>query len=86
MNADDVQQLYNLAGPLGPLGEVAVPAELLDQHRAINEALQSRDPAGARAAIISHLNFVETALAAQRRADRNEIVAQLRFEHEKQRQ
>ena len=59
---------------------------LLDQHRAINEALQSRDPADARAAIISHLNFVETALAAQRRADRNEIVAQLRFEHEKQRQ
>jgi GntR family transcriptional repressor for pyruvate dehydrogenase complex len=58
---------------------------LLDQHRAINNALQSREPAAARAAVVSHLNFVEAALAAQRKADLNESVARLRFEHEQQR-
>jgi GntR family transcriptional repressor for pyruvate dehydrogenase complex len=55
---------------------------LLDQHRAINEALQARDPAAARAAVEAHLSFVETALAEQRRAEHNEEVAQLRYEHE----
>ena len=35
---------------------------LLDQHRAINDALQARDPEGARAAVHRHLDFVERAL------------------------
>jgi GntR family transcriptional repressor for pyruvate dehydrogenase complex len=58
---------------------------LLDQHRAINTALQARDPAGARAAIESHLNFVETALSDQQKADSNEAFAQRRLEHEAKR-
>lgn len=55
---------------------------LLDQHRAINAALQARDADGARAAVAVHLNFVEQALIEERRADRNEAIARKRFEHE----
>lgn len=58
---------------------------LLDQHRAINSALQGRDPQAARAAIDAHLTFVETALADQQKADRNESIARQRFEHEQTR-
>ncbi|PUB10867.1 FadR/GntR family transcriptional regulator [Yoonia sediminilitoris] len=55
---------------------------LLAQHRAINSALQARDPAQARAAVEAHLSFVETALMDSRKADQNELIAQKRFEHE----
>jgi GntR family transcriptional regulator, transcriptional repressor for pyruvate dehydrogenase complex len=55
---------------------------LLDQHRAINSALQARDPAAARAAVEAHLDFVERALADQARTQRNEAVARQRLEHE----
>ncbi len=58
---------------------------LLDQHRAINTALQARDAAGARAAIETHLGFVEDALFDQEKADRNEAIAKKRFEHEQTR-
>ena len=58
---------------------------LLDQHRAINSALQARDPEASRAAVESHLSFVETALKDQQRADHNEAIALQRFEHEKKR-
>jgi GntR family transcriptional repressor for pyruvate dehydrogenase complex len=55
---------------------------LLNQHRAINEALQNRNPEAARAAIEGHLTFVETALSDHQKAERNEVFAQKRFEHE----
>lgn len=55
---------------------------LLDQHRAINAALQARDAVAARAAVEAHLGFVETALSEQLRAERNEAVARQRLEHE----
>jgi GntR family transcriptional repressor for pyruvate dehydrogenase complex len=55
---------------------------LLDQHRAINDALQARDPSAARAAIEAHLGFVETALADQKKAARNEVIARQRLAHE----
>ncbi|MEJ6403749.1 FadR/GntR family transcriptional regulator [Yoonia sp. 2307UL14-13] len=58
---------------------------LLDQHRAINKALQARDPAGARTAVEAHLSFVESALSDQQKADRNEVFAQKRYEHEARR-
>jgi GntR family transcriptional repressor for pyruvate dehydrogenase complex len=58
---------------------------LLDQHRAINDAVQARDPAAARAAIESHLSYVEQALKDQQKADRNEAIARQRFEHEQSR-
>jgi GntR family transcriptional repressor for pyruvate dehydrogenase complex len=55
---------------------------LLDQHRAINTALQARDPAGARAAINAHLDFVQESLGDQLKADRHEAIARQRYEHE----
>ena len=58
---------------------------LLDQHRAINAALQSRDPVAARAAIEAHLDYVRASLTDQVKADRNEKVAQQRLAHEKER-
>ncbi len=58
---------------------------LLDQHRAINDALQRREAELARAAVVAHLDFVERALIAQRKAERNEEIARLRFAHEQER-
>lgn len=55
---------------------------LLDQHRAINDGLQARDPAAARAAVETHLDYVAQALADQRRADRHEAIARKRLEQE----
>ncbi|MCV6584759.1 MAG: FCD domain-containing protein [Marinibacterium sp.] len=55
---------------------------LLDQHRAINAAIQARDPDAARAAVVAHLDYVYQSLADQRVSDRNEAVAKLRLEHE----
>jgi GntR family transcriptional repressor for pyruvate dehydrogenase complex len=54
---------------------------LLNQHRAINDALQARDPAAARTAVETHLDYVEGSLFEQRKAERNEEIAQKRFEH-----
>jgi GntR family transcriptional repressor for pyruvate dehydrogenase complex len=55
---------------------------LLDQHRAINVALQARDAVAARAAVEAHLGFVEDALFDQDKAERNEAIAKKRYEHE----
>lgn len=55
---------------------------LLDQHRAINIALQARDPDAARAAIEAHLTFVHARLTDQKEADRHEDVARLRLQQE----
>ncbi len=56
--------------------------DLLNQHRDINDALQARDPARARAAIEAHLDFVAQGYADMRRAERNEEIAQQRLIHE----
>lgn len=58
---------------------------LLDQHRAINKAIQARDPAAARVAVSAHMDYVELALQEQARSERNEAVARQRIEHEKSR-
>ncbi|MGV8953031.1 MAG: FadR/GntR family transcriptional regulator [Cypionkella sp.] len=55
---------------------------LLDQHRAINQAILSRNPQAARAAVEAHMNFVELSMSDQIKANRNEEVAKLRLEHE----
>ncbi|ASM73495.1 MULTISPECIES: FadR/GntR family transcriptional regulator [Roseobacteraceae] len=55
---------------------------LLDQHRAINDALQARDPDTARACVETHLDYVERALRDQQKAERNEDVARQRLDHE----
>ena len=58
---------------------------LLDHHRAINDALQARDPAAARAAVVEHLSYVEGRLADLRKAEKHEEIARLRLAHEKER-
>lgn len=58
---------------------------LLDQHRAINAAIQARDPARARVAVEAHMNFVEQSMADQIKAARNEVVAKQRLDHERSR-
>ncbi|MEQ9693135.1 FCD domain-containing protein [Shimia sp. SDUM112013] len=60
-------------------------SDLLEQHRAINTALQARDPDAARKAVIDHLNYVEGSLSDHKKAERNEAVARQRFEHEQRR-
>ncbi len=42
--------------------------QLLDQHRAINAAIQARDPGAARAAVAAHMAYVEQAFHDQMRA------------------
>jgi len=58
---------------------------LLEQHRAINTGLQSRDPVAARAAIEAHIDYVRASLSDQFKADRNEKIARQRLEHETER-
>ena len=58
---------------------------LLDQHRAINDALQARDAEGARTAVEQHLGFVEDALVNHKKAERHETIAKKRFQHEPKR-
>ncbi|MGC1503228.1 MAG: FCD domain-containing protein [Sulfitobacter sp.] len=55
---------------------------LLDQHRAINDALQARNAKAARAAIEAHLDYVKASLLDQQKAERNERIAQQRLQHE----
>ncbi|NVO57505.1 FCD domain-containing protein [Rhodobacteraceae bacterium B1Z28] len=55
---------------------------ILDQHRAINTALQARDPAAARAAVEAHLNYVEQCLWDRKKAERNEAIARQKLMHE----
>lgn len=57
-------------------------AELMDQHRAIHDALIARDAPAARAAVETHLSYVERALLDQQRTARHETVAQQRLDQE----
>lgn len=59
--------------------------QLLDQHRAMNLGIQSRDPAAARAAVETHLSYVEQSFHDVLRAERNEAIARQRLEHEQAR-
>jgi GntR family transcriptional repressor for pyruvate dehydrogenase complex len=58
---------------------------LLDHHRAINDAIQARDPIAARKAVVEHITYIEGRMADLRKAQANEAVAQLRYEHERSR-
>lgn len=59
--------------------------QLLDQHRAINIALQARDAVAARAAVEAHMDYVSQSMTDQIRATRNEEVARQRLDHEQNR-
>ncbi len=55
---------------------------ILDQHRAVNAALQARDPSAARKAVEHHLDYVERCMADQQKAERNEEIALQRLANE----
>lgn len=55
-------------------------AQLLEQHRAINDGLQARDPVAARAAVVAHLGFVEQALRDHVRSGEKEDIARQRLD------
>ncbi|OCX66794.1 GntR family transcriptional regulator [Thioclava sp. SK-1] len=58
----------------------AIRGELLEQHRAINQAIQARDPIAARAAVAAHMNFVELEMTHNRKAMRHQATAQMRLQ------
>ena len=58
---------------------------LLDQHRAIHDAIVARNPMAARKTIEDHLGFVEVCMHTEKKADANEEVAKLRFAQEQER-
>lgn len=58
---------------------------LLEQHRAINDAIQARDSEAAKAATNAHLDYVERSLFEQEKADKNIAIAKQRLEQELQR-
>jgi GntR family transcriptional regulator, transcriptional repressor for pyruvate dehydrogenase complex len=62
----------------------ATRSDLLAQHKAINSAIQARDPKAAKAAAIAHLDFVERIMNDHKRSEHNEAIARLRFEHAQQ--
>ncbi|MEE9388473.1 MAG: FCD domain-containing protein [Paracoccaceae bacterium] len=55
---------------------------LLDQHRAINDAIQARDPGAARAAVQAHLGYVRQALQDEQKATKNESIARQKLGRE----
>lgn len=54
---------------------------LLGQHRAIFDAISTRDAGTARAAVETHLDYVEQAVIDLRRSERNEAIARQRLQH-----
>jgi len=56
--------------------------DLLEQHRAINQAIQQRDPLAAREAAEAHMTYVEGKLSDLRKAEKHEEIARLRYQHE----
>jgi len=60
-------------------------AALLAQHRAINDALQSRSPKAARDAAEAHLDFVESSLRAILQSRKNDDLARLKIQKEQAR-
>ena len=56
--------------------------DLLNQHRAIHDALMARDPAAARAAVDAHIGFIHQKMQEQGRLSKNEEIAQMRYAQE----
>ncbi|HSG94055.1 MAG TPA: FCD domain-containing protein, partial [Afifellaceae bacterium] len=54
--------------------------ELLDQHRAIHDAIKARDRDAAQGAARAHMDFVETALHKVDRTDARTEISQLRLQ------
>lgn len=55
---------------------------LLDQHKAINAALQERNPQAARKAVEVHMDYIAQCLSDQEKAEQNEAIARQKLDHE----
>lgn len=64
-------------------GKPTTRAQVLEQHRAIFDAIIAKNPAEARKAVEYHLKFVKETMLQQDRDHRNEDVARQRLAHEK---
>lgn len=53
--------------------------DLLEQHRAVNDALQARNPKAARAAVEAHLDYILDAFRDHKKAEANETIARQRL-------
>lgn len=60
-------------------------SRLLEQHRAIHDAVLARDPRAARRAVEEHLDFVADAVSRARHQRTREQIAELRRQHERRR-
>jgi GntR family transcriptional repressor for pyruvate dehydrogenase complex len=58
---------------------------LLEQHKAIHDAIVHRQPEAARKAVEEHLGYVENCMSENRKSEQNESIARQRFDHEKNR-
>jgi GntR family transcriptional repressor for pyruvate dehydrogenase complex len=54
---------------------------LLDQHRAICDAIIARDPTAARGAVDAHMSYIKTCMQDAKKAQANEEIAKLRLDH-----
>lgn len=54
---------------------------LLNQHRAICDAILARDPIAARGAVDAHMSYIETCMQDAKKAQINEEIAKLRLDH-----
>ncbi len=64
-------------------GKRSTRDHLLEQHRAIYDAIIAQNPDAARAAVEAHLTYIEDAMLQQNKDHRNEDVAKQRLAHEK---
>ena len=54
---------------------------LLEQHRAICNAIENRNPKAARKAAEDHMDFIKTCMEEVKKAEANEEIAKLRLDH-----
>ena len=54
---------------------------LLEQHRAICNAIQNRNPKAARKAAEDHMDFIKACMEEVKKAEANEMIAKLRLDH-----
>jgi len=66
-------------------GKNSTRTRLLEQHRAIMDAIVARDPQGARAAVVAHLGFIEEAMHQLIKDAGYEQTARQRMAHQKAR-
>lgn len=58
---------------------------VLEQHRAIHDAIQNRDPDAARKAVAHHMDYITSSLRGQRRAETLDAIARQRLDQEARR-